>query len=212
MTIDKVHDVQKAFRKLVEAHSFPGRIVDMASELSGIDTDLPMPPHMVLPALILLDAETRFAIADSDRGEKSRLISQLTYAGSSDVEIADFIFVDDVESFRAEALDRACEGTLENPHLGATVILDLETFRSDDPQNSGTFLPDTADSGEWILQGPGIRNERRIWIPGGRDWMERRNARNIEYPLGLDLLLVSSDGRMAALPRTTRIRPAGEER
>ncbi|MDT8299183.1 MAG: hypothetical protein RQ801_12820, partial [Spirochaetaceae bacterium] len=40
MTIDKVHDLQKAFRKLVIAHSFPGRLVDITQEMVGIDSDL----------------------------------------------------------------------------------------------------------------------------------------------------------------------------
>ncbi|MDT8296906.1 MAG: phosphonate C-P lyase system protein PhnH, partial [Spirochaetaceae bacterium] len=107
----------------------------------------------------------------------------------------------------------AYEGTLENPHLGATIIMELASFHSNDDSNQVPFsaADGAADSAEWILSGPGIPGEKRLWTSGKSHWMERRNSRNSEYPLGLDLVLIHSDGYAAALPRTTRINRVGKE-
>ena len=62
------------------------------------------------------------------------------------------------------------------------------------------------EEGELILAGPGVNGERRFdFAPRPADflaqWRENRSA----FPLGVDLIL-ACESRLAALPRTTRIR------
>jgi alpha-D-ribose 1-methylphosphonate 5-triphosphate synthase subunit PhnH len=39
----------------------------------------------------------------------------------------------------------------------------------------------------------------------GREWIAARAAKNREYPLGVDMIFVDPEGRVAALPRTTGV-------
>ena len=125
MKLDRVHDLQDVFRKMVTAHSFPGRILSLESVMSGIDKDLPLPAHLCVIALTLLDAETGFAVVSARSDEQVRLISQLTYARPAPLADADFLFAKSGDEYVLSALDAAKEGTLEDPHKGATVIMEV---------------------------------------------------------------------------------------
>lgn len=214
MTLDKVHDVQSVFRKMVSAHSFPGRIMHFETEMSGIDGDLSLPPHMILPALVLLDAETGFAVISEESASRDKLVSRLTYARSVPVPEADFILVLKGEEQAMTAIELAREGTFENPQLGATLILETDFLWSDDLDNEVSTDEVNEKTGvpEWILSGPGIKAERCLWIPDSRCWVDLRNERNREFPLGVDIILVDREGRLAALPRTTRMHGRMESR
>ncbi len=256
MKLDRVHDLQDVFRKMVTAHSFPGRILSIESVMSGIDKDLPLPAHLCVIALTLLDAETGFAVVSARSDEQVRLISQLTYARSVPLDEADFLFAKSGDEYVLSALDAAKEGTLEDPHKGATVIMEVAGMCSDDPANydeasgadeaaaladvSGTpgnrpFNGDSLSGGEssesfqsaegratalgstvstdwpeWILTGPGIETEKRLRVAGSPKWAEIRAVRNKEFPLGVDCILIDPTGRMAALPRTTKMKRVEE--
>ena len=210
MMLDRVHDIQDAFRKMVSAHSFPGRIVSLAGILDGVDDDLSLPAHLCVPAMTLLDAETGFAVASSRSAEQSRLISQLTYARSLPPAEADFLLAEAGDDYVLAALEAAKEGTLENPHEGATIIMEVAGLSSDDPSSSGAAENDGWP--EWILTGPGIETEKRLRVAGSPQWAAVRAERNREFPLGVDLILVDASGRLAALPRTTKmVRTDGRE-
>jgi alpha-D-ribose 1-methylphosphonate 5-triphosphate synthase subunit PhnH len=91
----------------------------------------------------------------------------------------------------AEAIASARAGTLVDPHLGATVVMEV---------------PFLEEGGTLLLSGPGIESAARLAVGPDRCWVEARAAKNAEFPLGVDLILVDSRFALAALPRTTVIR------
>jgi len=191
---DAVHDTQQAFRKILYAHSRPGSLADISPEADRLDDDLPVSREFLLLAYVLLDGEVTFAVCSSSREEKEEFISRVTYARVVPVDRADFVLVPETDYPVTDVMDRMREGDLVDPHKGATLVL-------------GTAGLEAA--GGLILSGPGIRGESRLTVLREPSWIESRNRKNREYPLGVDLLLISGKGLLAALPRTTQIRSAG---
>lgn len=187
MAFDPVHDVQRAFRKTVRAFSFPGRVVDLGPESTGQDFGIPLPSALFVVARMLLDAETTFYCQDDSL---AGVLEMLTFARRAPIDRADFIIVDGRCRELTEALATAKCGTLTDPHESATIIA-LASF--------GEELE------EWRLAGPGIDGERRCRFSLAAGWDRARAERNREFPLGVDLVLISNDNRLAVLPRTTRI-------
>ncbi|MFP4112742.1 MAG: phosphonate C-P lyase system protein PhnH [Spirochaetota bacterium] len=199
MTLDTVHDVQHAYRKLVQATSFPGTIVSISHEAQKIDLPTELPRPLLLLAMMLLDAEVAFSI-DSQHAERdASLISRVTYSREVSRSQAAFVLVANPEQ-ATEAIRDARVGTLTDPHLGATVVLLVETLREVEP---GEAVADDVPTFE--LAGPGVQSTRRIAVGAPADWMEARARQNAEYPLGIDALFVTRDGALLSLPRTTQV-------
>ena len=60
------------------------------------------------------------------------------------------------------------------------------------------------------LQGPGVPGRRELFVGGlHAGWLARRAAWVADFPLGLDLVLVTKQA-LVALPRTTRIEIQGD--
>jgi alpha-D-ribose 1-methylphosphonate 5-triphosphate synthase subunit PhnH len=114
----------------------------------------------------------------------------LTFARREPIERADFVIVDGRCDELNAALRNAKCGTLNDPHESATIIA-LAGF--------GGNLD------EWRLAGPGIDGERSCRFSLAAGWDTARAERNREFPLGVDLVLISEDNRLAVLPRTTRV-------
>jgi len=196
MKLDLVHDIQTAFRKTVQAYSFPGTIQDLSKEVALVDEGTGFPPALLLLAFMLLDGETTFTVAGKLKEAGEKIISRLTYAKSADMESADFIFVPDIDFDAAEAIDAAKVGTLIDPHTASTILLVSRGFSRTAPAT---------------LSGPGI--ETTVSLDFGREgnWIESRKRKNREYPLGVELMFVTEEGQLVCLPRTTMIEPIGEE-
>jgi alpha-D-ribose 1-methylphosphonate 5-triphosphate synthase subunit PhnH len=66
----------------------------------------------------------------------------------------------------------------------------------------------SADAGAWRLTGPGIKPGAPVLlrVAGlGERFLAERAERVSDYPAGIDVLLVTDEGEIAALSRTTRI-------
>jgi alpha-D-ribose 1-methylphosphonate 5-triphosphate synthase subunit PhnH len=190
MRLDAVHDLQKVFRKILSATASPGAIVDLEREAELLDLDLPLNKGILLVALALLDAETSFNVASRDSAAQEKAISQMTYAKPAYPGEADFVFVIGMAG-AAEAIACARTGSLVDPHLGATLVVEAESLD---------------EGGGLVLSGPGIESTARLKVGLDPLWIAARAAKNVEFPLGVDLLLVDLRFRLAALPRTTLIR------
>jgi alpha-D-ribose 1-methylphosphonate 5-triphosphate synthase subunit PhnH len=196
MRLDPVHDTQRSFRRIMEAMSHPGSIVDLGEEASRIDIDVPLNKGMMLVALTLLDAESAFAVTTADRRDRalqvasgiSREIARLTYAKAVGADRADFVFALGAGKAATEAIAAAREGDLLDPQLGATIIAEVWKLEDDGPL---------------LLAGPGIETSSRLGLDLDPSWAAERAKKNAEFPLGIDLILVDSRSRLAALPRTT---------
>jgi alpha-D-ribose 1-methylphosphonate 5-triphosphate synthase subunit PhnH len=196
MRLDPVHDLQKVFRKLLAAQASPGTIAELSREAELLDLELPINKGVLLLALALLDAETSFCVSSSDSAALGDVISHLTYARRAGPGESDFVFVLGGKDV-ARSIRLAREGTLVDPHLGSTLVIEVARLSGE---------------GELILAGPGIETKARLGMGAGRGadldpgWLEARSAKNAEFPLGVDLLFVDEDFRLAALPRTTLVR------
>lgn len=191
MKFDMVFDVQKAFRKVVEAFSYPGDIVSFQEEGRFLeDVDGCYPATMILMHM-LLDTDTSFGV-DSVDNQLALQCSKMTHARSVSFDKADYIFVTKEHSQRlAEIIEEAKEGTLENPHQSATFIIECEQLIQD---------------GDLILEGCGILDEKRVTIQMEEAWLDAREKKNHEFPLGIDMILTDVFGNVMALPRTIRIK------
>jgi len=189
--IDRIHDIQKAYRKVVDSLAKPGKINSLLTESQKIDIDLGCYNSTVVLMLMLLDTETTFRIISFDK-EITKKINQLTYSKHSSDSEADFIFITN-EADTGESLQvvyNAKTGTLTDPHKSATIIIETDDFT-----RGKTYK----------LKGPGIQECREIRMDVNEKILEARNDKNSEYPTGLDLILVDKGSNIICLPRTTLI-------
>jgi alpha-D-ribose 1-methylphosphonate 5-triphosphate synthase subunit PhnH len=79
-----------------------------------------------------------------------------------------------------------------------------------EPQHGSTALvvaaPGGPESAVW-LDGPGLKELARARLPLSAAALEARARACASPPMGIDLLIVTSDGAIVGLPRTTRVRP-----
>lgn len=186
--LDSVHDIGHAFRLLVEAFSFPGKAVDL-SELTCKAPDCDgLPGVFSALAITLLDTETSFCYVGGDAERTSKAITNLTFARPTGLSEAQWVYC---EGDPADVIPTTRRGTLEQPHLGAMIFVLCPSF-----ERGPTYR----------LSGPGIEVPRQtLTIDLSPEWLNARNQHNSEYPLGIDLVLVSPAGQLVALPRTTQI-------
>jgi alpha-D-ribose 1-methylphosphonate 5-triphosphate synthase subunit PhnH len=186
---DPVFQSQATFRALLDAISRPGEIVAAGA---GLAPPSPLRPAAAAALLTLADFET--AIWLSPRWAGSEAAAWLRFhtgaPTAASPERAAFALVE------AETLDlsRYAQGIAEYPDRSTTLIVDLDHLTAE---------------GDLILSGPGVKGERRLgFAPRPADFLSQWRANHAAFPLGVDLILAAEE-RLAALPRTTRLREAG---
>ena len=138
---------------------------------------------------MLLDADTSFHAVEEEQLTDS--IARLTYCQSCSLETAAHVIVTGKHRDRlCEIMQKVQTGTLEDPHLGATLLVECDSLQ---------------EGYELILRGPGIPHAHTIASPLNSDWVEVRALVNEEFPLGFDMLLIDADANCMALPRTTQV-------
>ncbi|WP_010676739.1 phosphonate C-P lyase system protein PhnH [Bacillus timonensis] len=194
MKLDLVHDLQAVYRKMVDSTSRPGLISNLQKEAELLEADIQTDctASLIVVALTLLDQEVSFKVVSENEETVSAIIHQYTYAKPANIEQADYIFVlkDAKASILSDVLTKAKPGTLRNPQHSATVFIEAEEVRS---------------GGSLLLKGPGIQSTVSVEIVTQGDWIEVRQEKNKEYPLGIDLMFVDGAHQLLSLPRTTQI-------
>jgi len=192
MEIDMVYDIQKAYRKLLVCMSRPGSIENLEEESEKIHIDINLFNSTLTLMFMLLDSEVSFKIVSKDEGKISKVVQQLTYAKSKNIEEADFIFIleDADKDMLGEVLIDAKVGDLVNPHKSATVIIETNKISNEK---------------KFSLQGPGIKNENYIDLQLDKTWLDKFYEKNIEFPMGIDIIFTDKNSNITCLPRTTKI-------
>lgn len=194
MTLDIVHDLQSVYRKLVDSTSRPGLISDLRKEAALVEEENPKgcSASVLLIALTLFDQEVSFKVFSPQADSVSKTINQLTYAKPTEAKKADFLLIlqDAEKGSLEEAIINAKAGTLKNPHKSAFIIVEVESV------TSGEAL---------LLKGPGIHTTELVHLDVNENWVESRQEKNKEYPLGIDLIFIDQHHQLIALPRTTQI-------
>lgn len=184
-----VFDTQKLFRNLLESMSYVGTVKNVYHICSGCNYDLDLFRVTQALAIMYLDADTSFhVVGNKDIEDK---IAMITYCRKHSCESASTIFIPhNKQNELIETIKNAKEGSLINPHEGATIIVECNSC------TSGKV---------YRAKGPGIENEATFKLNVDCDWLEARKEKNIEFPLGIDLIFVDGNSNLLALPRTTQI-------
>lgn len=190
MELNQVHDIQKAYRKVLNTFSYPGKIESLQEEMKHCTYQMECGNAMQIMMYMLLDADTSFCM-ESTSMKLAQRFSRLTYSVQKEIKDASFVFVT-LDSFDklAGVISNSAMGTLENPQHGATIIVECEKLRKD---------------GNLCLKGPGIQGQTYLGVEGNDAWISSRQEKNAEFPLGVDLLFVDKEGNCVSLPRTTQI-------
>ncbi len=187
---DPVFDSQRVFRRILGCMARPGKVDFLVPEESGFAPDR----AVVVVALTLLDEETTFAALGEGKDRLARFCSLI--AGSRMVPSgqADFVFVSGAKA--CPEITDLCRGSLLFPDRGATVVCRVAALRSETHER-GVRLR---------LRGPGVKGEASLGVAGlARENLAYLREANNEFPLGVDTILVSADGRVACIPRSARM-------
>ncbi len=182
---DPVFDSQRMFRRLLEAMSYPGRIVDTGAQAAA---PAPLSSAAAATCLSLADYETPVWLDPAAQPVRDWLRFHCGCPIVAEPGQARFGIVHDAAAIPSLAIFNP--GTDEYPDRSATLIVEV-----------GALTP-----GEGLrLTGPGIRAETRLTVEGlpQRIWVEWRENRAL-FPGGVDLILTCGD-QLAALPRTVKV-------
>jgi alpha-D-ribose 1-methylphosphonate 5-triphosphate synthase subunit PhnH len=183
-----VADSQRVFRRVLDAMSRPGRLIDLDSGIAAAS------PHLTAAsalALTLLDFETPVFVALDADGEAFANwlrfhcgcpITVEPKAAAYALVLADLL----------PALGQFYAGDPKYPDRATTLIVVCAALEG------GAAVR---------LEGPGIAETRRI-APSGlpEDFWNQVRADRSAFQLGVDIILTAGD-QIIALPRSTRIVP-----
>lgn len=175
----------RLFRRCLEALAEPGRITTLEADA---EDGLPVAAG---PLFALADLMSPVASLRDDAAAADAIaeVAALTHAPLVEPRNARLVLA--LAPLTPEALAPLNRGTREVPELASLVFAAV----------------DSVGTGDLTLRltGPGIDGSTDVAV-GGID-REAIGARDelIDYPLGIDLLLIDAAGNVLGLPRTTRI-------
>jgi alpha-D-ribose 1-methylphosphonate 5-triphosphate synthase subunit PhnH len=177
-------DSQQVFRAVLDALARPGTAMALP------DGPLRSFAAAALPVFALADLGTGVCVLEQSEGHWADAVTTATSAPLWPAELARLVAAlrpvtdDEMRSFR--------RGTAEAPEDGALVSLAVTDV--------------TGGRSRWRLSGPGIA-ETVTLAPSGlpASFVAARTEAVAGYPAGIDVLLVTADGRVVGLPRTTTI-------
>jgi alpha-D-ribose 1-methylphosphonate 5-triphosphate synthase subunit PhnH len=178
---------QQTFRVLLEAMARPGSINRLPLHTAGGDYASAI---SVIEALV--DHEVTFAV-EPPASDLIEVILRQTGGRRASPGEAEYVLTNSVELSRV--LGEVMAGNIEQPDKGATVACLV------------AHLGVEAGAGEPLaISGPGIDGRLVFWAEGfGADPRQVFAERNADPPLGVDLILLTSDGAVTCLPRYTRL-------
>jgi len=189
--LDGVFTAQRVFRVIMDAFSHPFQPyfinVDSMdnSSINGRDTIIK------LISLVFFDNTVSFYAHEDD--ELAGEIKERSLAKRTEIEPANYIIINDPKNFRL--FDKIGRGTLTDPHKGATVIVAAPEIRGDSPVSA---------------EGPGIKGKQVFHLNECVVGFLKKTADlNIEYPQGFEIIFVTGNGEISAVPRRVKISDVG---
>jgi len=193
---DEVRHSQLHFRALLDSMSFPGRI----NTLEPVDFS-PSPSLNKASALVafaLLNGDVSFHLVNMT-DEDTTYLASYTRARAVPIGEATFVFARGAET--PDALEGAPCGTLAYPDTGATIVIQVDAL-SNEPLSGGLKV---------TIAGPGAGPSASVYLKSiNPDFLLALQARNAEFPLGIDAIVTCDDGksgpaRVLGIPRTARL-------
>ncbi|MGD9066194.1 MAG: phosphonate C-P lyase system protein PhnH [Desulfobacterales bacterium] len=196
---DFVHDSQQVFKTLMMALAFPGII----RRLEPISLSMPKPDlgYILQPLLTLLDLETTYHVVCRDKKlweDVTHYIELNTLSQLRKLTHADYILcLDPSLNGRFPKLKK---GTLTQPNQSATVFYLLDSVAE---------VP-IAKATELRFSGPGIEDIQTIYVSGiDPGELEQWDHFKSDYPMGVDIFLVSQWGDVVGVPRSVSMEITG---
>lgn len=190
-----VDDAQRVFRAVLEALARP----TLAQPVEpAVLPPAPLGPTAGAVVLTLCDEHTPVWLDPALRraGDVETWVRFHTGARIVD-DPADALFCVASSASAAPALDVLRQGTDEEPHVSATVIIDAT-----DARPTGALLATGPGvNGEVAWDGAGLPGSR----PEGPRFLDAWAANNRRFPRGVDLIL-AGDGEVRGIPRTTALK------
>lgn len=204
---ERAFELQGTFRVLLDCMARPGEVARLtpndAHEADAVRMGLF--PGTVMLVDMLLDSGTTFSVAGEDTAGAARYIATRTHAASASIGKAAYTVLPETlrDAGAADAIASLAPGTLEEPHCGATAIVECSVLLGAD---AAGVRVGSASNGRpksfWRLTGPGIDGAAMISCDRG-DVLRARNDRLDEFPRGIDLVFVDGFGHVAAVPRSS---------
>lgn len=203
----ELHRAQRAFRSVLDAFARPGTVHQMETPPDAPARPASLDASLELLARLFVDQAVTFCVADSEADAAAAYLASETHARRAPLRDADFVVVParaDAQT-ACEAVAEACRGTLISPEKGATVLMGCARL-SDVPESGEVAEPAVHAV---ALRGPGVERENRFAVDRA-DWVRARDERGDEFPCGIEIVLVDPDGRIVAIPRSSRATLIGD--
>lgn len=186
-------EAQRTFRACLDALAQPGTLVahDRSALPSGV-------PAAYSPMLALTDLMTPIAALDDDP-----LIAELAIVtGAPIVPLHEARWVASATRPTASTLAALSGGSTWSPEHGAVLCQQLGAVHDGTATREAELMLD--------LDGPGVDGQRRLAVTGIDESFIAARAALVDYPIGIDVLLVTDD-TIVGLPRTTHVRSTRTE-
>ncbi|MGV9800683.1 phosphonate C-P lyase system protein PhnH [Mycobacterium sp. NPDC003449] len=177
-------DSQRVFRAVLAALSRPGIPTALPAAALGVL------PAAVVPVFALADLSTGVCVLENPGERWADAVTTATSAPTWPAEMARLVAA--VRQVTDDEVRGLCRGSAQTPEDGATAALSVRDVHGG-PRR-------------WSLSGPGVDGSAElapVGLPGG--FVAARADAVAGYPAGIDILLVTDDGRIVGLPRTTTI-------
>ena len=189
---DMVHDIQLAYRIMLNALSYPGQIYELNEINQRLDLSFEYNPSIILLSLIVADSEVSVCVAGDHKNnqEVAKYLRNRVYTPIAKQKDADYLIISS-KSDQEVYLEGIATGTLIDPHRTTTVFVEVDEI---------------TNQKDLLLTGSGIKESIQLEILGLTDqFIQKRNDLCGEFPLGFDLFLCDKNGKIVGIPRTTKI-------
>jgi alpha-D-ribose 1-methylphosphonate 5-triphosphate synthase subunit PhnH len=207
-TYDPVFDAQEHYRLLLDAMARPGKINTLPRLILSVPAGGILKEAAALVGFALLNADVHFFVDGAGSDVATRYLLVNTSARPVSLEEADFVFASGLAS--AALVEAMKKGSLPYPEEGATLVLSVAALSAEASQGptEASQGPTEASPGLALtLQGPGINGKKTFFVRGlSARLLEALQQSNVEFPLGVDLILTDGDGHVACIPRSSAFR------
>lgn len=188
---DTVFDAQQHFRLLLDSMARPGKINTFPS--SDIVPPAGLNQAATLTGFALLNVDTNYHIIGENRADIATYLLVNTAAQQVGIDMADYIFLPG--NYNGDGLKDVRVGTPVYPEDSATLIITVEAISSEVIQNALLIS----------LKGPGVNGEATVFVKGINPLLLNYiKEQNIEYPLGIDLIITDGQNNILCIPRSNR--------
>jgi alpha-D-ribose 1-methylphosphonate 5-triphosphate synthase subunit PhnH len=188
---DEVFAAQRHFRTVLDSMSRPGKINRFAPVALAPPGGFPLGSAYLAFALLNADVAAHLAGYEESVGAYLRANTQCQLTGA---DAADFLFLPGTGD--PAPLAAAKTGVPAYPEGGATVVVAVRRLSKSA----------TANALELRLQGPGVESRAAVFVTGLHPGvLATIAAKQGEFPLGIDAILVSEDEAVVCVPRTSQL-------